>query len=40
VLSKAREYVNASIHSLQEVDASPVKEALMATADYALDRKW
>ena len=40
VFSKAREYVSACMSYLNELDSSPVKEALIATANYAVERKW
>jgi len=40
VLTRARRYIDISINSLQELDASSVKDALLTTADYVLERKW
>lgn len=39
VFTRAKEYINASMHSIQELDASPIKDVLIATADYVLERK-
>jgi len=40
VRKRAKEYINSSMHYVQELDASPIKDALIATADYVLERKW
>lgn len=40
VYSRAREYLNACMAYLNELDSSPVRDALMATANYAVERKW
>lgn len=40
VYSKARESLNACVGYLKEMDSSPVRDALMATANYAVERKW
>ena len=40
VFSKAREYVNLCMGYLKELDSSPVRDALIATANYAVERKW
>lgn len=40
VLTRAKEYIDASISCVQELDASPIKDALIATADYVIEREW
>ncbi|KPJ58014.1 MAG: octaprenyl diphosphate synthase [Deltaproteobacteria bacterium DG_8] len=40
VLRRAKEYINSSIHCIKVLDSSPVKDALITTADYVLQRKW
>lgn len=40
VLTRAKEYINVSMNSIQEVNSSPIKDALIAVADYVLERKW
>ena len=40
VRKRAKEYINSSMHYVQELDSSPIKDALIATADYVLERKW
>lgn len=40
VYSKARESLSACVGYLKEMDSSPVRDALMATANYAVERKW
>jgi len=40
VRKRAKEYINSSMHNIRELDASPIKDALIATADYVLERKW
>ena len=40
VLTKARECVDAALNNLQELDPSPVRDALVATAHYVVERKW
>ena len=40
VLTKAREYVDAALNNLQDVDPSPLRDALVATAHYVVERKW
>jgi len=40
VFSKAREYVDLCLGYLEELDSSPVRDALIATANYAVERKW
>ena len=37
---RAREYVSASLANLDKVEPSPVKDALFATANYVVERKW
>jgi octaprenyl-diphosphate synthase len=39
-LTKAREYVDAARNNLQELDPSPLRDALAATAHYVVERKW
>ena len=39
-LTKAREYVDAALNNLQELDPSPLRDALVATAHYVVERKW
>jgi octaprenyl-diphosphate synthase len=38
--TRAKEYINSSMRSIQELDSSPIKDALIATADYVLKRSW
>ncbi|MBW1839260.1 MAG: polyprenyl synthetase family protein, partial [Deltaproteobacteria bacterium] len=38
--TKAKEYINLSMRSIQELDSSLIKDALIATADYVLKRSW
>jgi octaprenyl-diphosphate synthase len=38
--SKARDYITASFENLKEVEPSPAKDALFATANYVVERKW
>ena len=38
--SKARDYITASFKNLKEVEPSPAKDALFATANYVVERKW
>jgi octaprenyl-diphosphate synthase len=38
--SKARDYIAASFENLKEVEPSPAKDALFATANYVVERKW
>jgi octaprenyl-diphosphate synthase len=40
VLTKAREYVDSALNNLQELDPSPLRDALVATAHYVVERKW
>ncbi len=40
VLSRAREYINSSLLYLKELDPSPIKDALIDTANYMFERKW
>jgi octaprenyl-diphosphate synthase len=40
VLTKAREYVDASLNNLKGLDPSPLRDALVATAHYVVERKW
>ena len=40
VLTKAREYVDSALNNLQELDPSPLRNALVATAHYVVERKW
>jgi octaprenyl-diphosphate synthase len=40
VLSRAREYIDLSLNCIKELDPSSVKDVLIATADYVLERKW
>jgi octaprenyl-diphosphate synthase len=40
VLSRAREYISSSLLYLKELDSSPIKDALIDTANYTLERKW
>ncbi|MBW1824915.1 MAG: polyprenyl synthetase family protein [Deltaproteobacteria bacterium] len=38
--TRAKEYIDSSMRSIQELDSSPIKDALIATADYVLKRSW
>ena len=38
--SKARDYITASFENLKDVEPSPAKDALFATANYVVERKW
>jgi len=40
VISRAREYINSSLRYLKELDSSPIKDALIDTANYTFERKW
>ena len=40
VHTRAKEYINSSMNYVQELDYSPIKDALIGTADYVLERKW
>jgi len=37
---RAKEYINSSIHCIKELDSSPLKDALVSTADYVVERRW
>ena len=39
-LTRAKEYIDLSLCSIKELDSSPIRDALIATADYVLERKW
>ena len=38
--ARARDYINASFVNLEEIEPSPAKDALIATANYVVERKW
>jgi len=40
VHNRAKEYISSSMRSIQKLDSSPIKDALIATANYVLERKW
>jgi len=40
VFKKAKEYINSSINCIKTLDSSPIKDALINTADYVVQRKW
>ena len=40
VLTKAREYVDSALNNLKDLDPSPLRDALVATAHYVVERKW
>jgi octaprenyl-diphosphate synthase len=39
-ITSAKKYINSSMYSIQELDSSSIKDALIAVADYVLERKW
>ena len=38
--ARARDYINASFANLEDIEPSPAKDALFATANYVVERKW
>jgi octaprenyl-diphosphate synthase len=38
--ARARDYINASFANLDDIEPSPAKDALFATANYVVERKW
>ena len=40
VMTKARAYVDAALKNLANIDPSPMRDALVATAHYVVERKW